>query len=282
MSWWRGAHSLCAPLMEILACNFAIARKWVASYSLRLLWPRGNNIWYPLNRRLAGPQSRFGRCVEEKNLLSLPRFTTPSPSHYTYWAIAAALNYLELHKFTSVYTSGLDFFLFACRPPPRASFISVPPPHLSYTLLRKNKKLLHFHVVVQILDSNIRILIIPANVTVMQRQEYAPTLCLSLFSKICLILKLCLGLKRKQEDFCTAGYAGDRETFHSVLHLKYFTQAVKFRWPTQKLLWLPDFPLGNFAWPPERLYGLLWEPLVCTISCHTADKKINVNCVIKI
>jgi hypothetical protein len=28
--------------------------------------------WYPLDRRLGGPQSRSGRCGEEKNLLPLP------------------------------------------------------------------------------------------------------------------------------------------------------------------------------------------------------------------
>jgi hypothetical protein len=38
----------------------------------------GNNPWYPLNRRLHGPQSWSGRC-EEKNLLPLPEIE-PWPS----------------------------------------------------------------------------------------------------------------------------------------------------------------------------------------------------------
>jgi hypothetical protein len=33
------------------------------------LYPRGKNTQYPLDRRLAGPQSRSGRRGEEKNAL---------------------------------------------------------------------------------------------------------------------------------------------------------------------------------------------------------------------
>lgn len=36
-------------------------------------------------------------------------------------------------------------------------------------------------------------------------------------------------------------------TFDSILYLKCFIQAVKFQWPTQRLLW----PLGNSVWPQE-------------------------------
>jgi hypothetical protein len=51
-----------------------------------------------------------------------------------------------------------------------------------------------------------------------------------------------LGLKRKQEDFCAAECAGDKETFDSVLNLKHIIQALKFLLPTQKLLLLTNFP----------------------------------------
>jgi len=44
---------------------------------------------------------------------------------------------------------------------------------------------------------------------------------------------------------CAAGDVGERGTFPSGLNLKYFTQAFKFRWPTQELLW----PTGNLMWP---------------------------------
>jgi hypothetical protein len=42
--------------------------------------------------------------------------------------------------------------------------------------------------------------------------------------------------------FCAAADADEKETFDSILNLKYFIQAVKFRWPIQKLLWPPNFP----------------------------------------
>ena len=44
---------------------------------------------------------------------------------------------------------------------------------------------------------------------------------------------------------------------HSLLNLKYFIQAVKFRWHTQKLLWPPNF--SSFACGPlETWWGPLW------------------------
>jgi hypothetical protein len=43
---------------------------WVVSFTPRPLYPQGKSPWYPLDRRLGGPQSRSG-CSEEKN--SQPR-----------------------------------------------------------------------------------------------------------------------------------------------------------------------------------------------------------------
>jgi hypothetical protein len=42
----------------------------VVSFTSRPLYPRGKNLWYPLNRRLGEPQSRYGRCEEEQNLVT--------------------------------------------------------------------------------------------------------------------------------------------------------------------------------------------------------------------
>jgi hypothetical protein len=56
--------------------------------------------------------------------------------------------------------------------------------------------------------------------------------------------------------FCAAGDAGEKETFVPILNFKYFIQAVKFRWSSQKLLWPPSFPsisCGNL----ETWCGLL-------------------------
>jgi hypothetical protein len=39
--------------------------------------PQGKRLWYPLDRRLGGPQSRSGRGGEEKNSQPLPRLEPP-------------------------------------------------------------------------------------------------------------------------------------------------------------------------------------------------------------
>jgi hypothetical protein len=41
--------------------------RWVVGFTPRPLYPHGKSPWYPLDRRLGGPQSRSGRGGEEKN-----------------------------------------------------------------------------------------------------------------------------------------------------------------------------------------------------------------------
>jgi hypothetical protein len=53
----------------------------MVSFKLRPLYCRGKSPRYPLDRRLGGPQSRSGRCGEDKNLLRLPR-NEPRPELY--------------------------------------------------------------------------------------------------------------------------------------------------------------------------------------------------------
>jgi len=55
----------------------------------RPLYPLGKSPWYPLNRRLGGPQSRSGRGGEEKNSqpppaieILYPDRSAPSPELY--------------------------------------------------------------------------------------------------------------------------------------------------------------------------------------------------------
>jgi hypothetical protein len=73
-------------------------RRWVVSFTPRPLYPHGKSPWYPLDRRLGGPQSRSGRGGEEK-IPSLRRESNPRTpivqpvaQRYTDWAITA------LHK----------------------------------------------------------------------------------------------------------------------------------------------------------------------------------------
>jgi hypothetical protein len=57
--------------------------RWVVSFTPRLFYPQGKSPWYPLDRRLGGPQSRSGRGCEEKNSQPLresnPRHRSSSP-----------------------------------------------------------------------------------------------------------------------------------------------------------------------------------------------------------
>jgi hypothetical protein len=59
--------------------------RWVVSFTSRPLYPQGKNPWYPLNRRLGGPQSRSGRGGEEKNSQPLPGL---EPSDHPTWSPA--------------------------------------------------------------------------------------------------------------------------------------------------------------------------------------------------
>jgi hypothetical protein len=55
-----------------------LGTKWrrVVRFVTRLLYPQGRP-WYPLDRRLGGPQSRSGRGGEEKNSQPLPGLEVP-------------------------------------------------------------------------------------------------------------------------------------------------------------------------------------------------------------
>jgi len=46
----------------------------------RPLYPQGKSPWYPLDRRLGGPQSRSGRGGEEKNYELSPGIEPYNPN----------------------------------------------------------------------------------------------------------------------------------------------------------------------------------------------------------
>jgi hypothetical protein len=52
-----------APLILWLGTRW----RWMVSFTPRSLYPQGKSPWYPVDRRLGGPQSRSGRGGEEKN-----------------------------------------------------------------------------------------------------------------------------------------------------------------------------------------------------------------------
>jgi hypothetical protein len=51
--------------------------RWVVSFTPRPLYSQGKSPWYPLDRRLCGPQSRSGRGGEEENSQPLPGLEPP-------------------------------------------------------------------------------------------------------------------------------------------------------------------------------------------------------------
>jgi hypothetical protein len=51
--------------------------RWVVNFTPRPLYPQGENPWYPLDRRLGGPQSRSGSDGKEKNSQPLPGLDLP-------------------------------------------------------------------------------------------------------------------------------------------------------------------------------------------------------------
>jgi hypothetical protein len=60
-TYWLGG-SIPPPIIGL-----GIRWRWVVSFTPQPLYPRGKRPWYPLDRRLGGPQSRSGRGGEEKN-----------------------------------------------------------------------------------------------------------------------------------------------------------------------------------------------------------------------
>jgi hypothetical protein len=63
---------------------------WVVSFKPQLLYPQGKSPWYPLDRRLGGPQSHSGHDGEQKNsqpLLGIGHQNPNYPAHspVLYW-----------------------------------------------------------------------------------------------------------------------------------------------------------------------------------------------------
>jgi hypothetical protein len=51
--------------------------RWVVSFTPQSLYPQGKSTWYPLDRRMGGPQSHSGRGGEEVNSQPLPGLELP-------------------------------------------------------------------------------------------------------------------------------------------------------------------------------------------------------------
>jgi hypothetical protein len=78
--------------------------RWVVSFTPRPLYPHGKRQCYPLNRRLAGFQSRSGRGSEERNSKLLPGLE-PSIIQPVAQCYTSELTWLPLNEWESkIYT----------------------------------------------------------------------------------------------------------------------------------------------------------------------------------
>jgi hypothetical protein len=63
--------------MALLVLDLGTRFRRVVSFTPRPIYPQGKSPWYPLERRLHGSQSRYGRGGEEKNSHPLPGLEPP-------------------------------------------------------------------------------------------------------------------------------------------------------------------------------------------------------------
>jgi hypothetical protein len=74
----------------------------VVSFTTRPLYFQGKSPWYPLGRRLGGPESRSGRGGEEKHSQPLPGLEPPIVQ-------AVDMKVKMLRKIRLTGNNGLDF-----------------------------------------------------------------------------------------------------------------------------------------------------------------------------
>jgi hypothetical protein len=105
--------------------------RWVVSFTPLPLYLRGKSPRYPLDRRLGGPQSRYGRRGEEKILdptgtrTPNPRSSSPwpvaiptTPSRLLYAYIGAGIAYIRVYVYTYIcivyIRSYVCVYIYAC------------------------------------------------------------------------------------------------------------------------------------------------------------------------
>jgi hypothetical protein len=81
MAYW-GSEGIAPRILDL-----GTRWRWAVSFTPRSLYTKGKSPWYPLDRRLGGPQSQSGHIGEEKNSQPLAGLespiTQPVAQHYT-------------------------------------------------------------------------------------------------------------------------------------------------------------------------------------------------------
>jgi hypothetical protein len=70
-AYWRSGG------IALRILDFGTRWSWVVSFTPQLLYPQGKSPYYPLDRRLGGPQNLSGRDGGEKNSQPLPGLEPP-------------------------------------------------------------------------------------------------------------------------------------------------------------------------------------------------------------
>jgi hypothetical protein len=92
--------------------DFGNRWRWVVSFTTLQLYRRGNSSPYPLDRRLGGPQSRSGRCGEEKDLATAGNRTPilqPVAYRYSDWAIPRTIWHKHLRAGYRIIETNIEF-----------------------------------------------------------------------------------------------------------------------------------------------------------------------------
>jgi hypothetical protein len=90
----------------------------VVSFTPQPLYPQGKSPWYPLDRRLGGPQSRSGRGDEAKNSQPPPGIEPLNPDRPArspaLYRLSYHGSYLQRHKYFNLSITGNadNYFLF--------------------------------------------------------------------------------------------------------------------------------------------------------------------------
>jgi hypothetical protein len=114
--------------------DFNTRLRWVVSFTPRPLYSQGKNTWYPLDRRLGGPQSRSGLGGEEINSKPWSGLETPiiQPVAQRYSTeLSRHLNVWKWHRFKRNKSWKMEEY--------RLNFCLVLKPHASEWNIKRNE-----------------------------------------------------------------------------------------------------------------------------------------------
>jgi hypothetical protein len=103
--WWTGGIYIHAFF------DIGTRWRWVVSLMFRPLYPQGKSCWYPVDRRLGGPQGRSEGGGEKKNYQPLPGLEPPillpvAQRRITELCICRTIINYDIYIYIHAHTSG--------------------------------------------------------------------------------------------------------------------------------------------------------------------------------